>query len=72
MRKYYSADVAILNSGRIRADRIYEAREMTLGDWLTMNPGRMDCELAEVTGSLLLRLLEEGVSKYPALDGRYP
>lgn len=72
MRKYYSADVAFLNSGTIRADRVYDAQEMTIGDWATLNPYRKDVELVEVTGSLLLRLLEEGCSKVPVLDGRYP
>ena len=72
MRKFHSAHVAILNSGTLRSDTIYEPQEMTVGDWITINPYRKDVDLVESTGELLIEILEQSLEKYPSLEGRFP
>lgn len=72
MRKHFSADCALLNSGTIRSDVIYQPGFLKIGDWHDMNPYRKDVDKVLLTGHQLIKVLEAGVSKYPALEGRYP
>lgn len=72
IRKHNSSDCSILNSGTIRADRVYKEGFYTIGDWNDINPYRKGIDKVEVTGELLLRILECGMAKTPALDGRFP
>jgi 5'-nucleotidase len=72
IRKELSADCAILNSGAIRSDRNYDPGYLTIGDWTDIFPYRKTLMKTEVSGSLLLKILEQGISKYPALEGRFP
>jgi len=58
MRKFNSAHVAILNSGTLRSDIIYKPQEMTVGDWVTINPYRKDVDMVECTGEILIEILE--------------
>ena len=67
-----SADCAILNSGTLRADRVYSPGFLTVGDFNDINPFRKEVDMVEVTGSQLIELLENGVSCYPTLEGRFP
>eukprot|EP00804_Cyclotella_cryptica_P006694 CCRYP_008652-RA/>CCRYP_008652-RA protein AED:0.08 eAED:0.08 QI:0/0.75/0.6/1/1/1/5/76/565 len=66
------ADVAILQAGAIRADRFIEPGEITAGDVSDLLPKEDDIILVEITGEQLLFALENGVSKYPATEGRFP
>eukprot|EP00581_Thalassiosira_minuscula_P015309 CAMPEP_0183720282 /NCGR_PEP_ID=MMETSP0737-20130205/12943_1 /TAXON_ID=385413 /ORGANISM="Thalassiosira miniscula, Strain CCMP1093" /LENGTH=564 /DNA_ID=CAMNT_0025950127 /DNA_START=41 /DNA_END=1735 /DNA_ORIENTATION=- len=66
------ADVALFNSGTIRADRILEKGEMTLRDLCELLPESGELSVIEVTAEILLQALENGVSKYPAMEGRFP
>jgi len=72
MRKFHSADCAILNSGTLRIDKKLSAGIMTVGDWMSINPYRKDVDMVEVTGEVLLEVLEQAFSKYPNLEGRFP
>ena len=72
MRKHMSADCALLNAGTIRADKVYEPSYLTVGDFNDMNPYRKDVDKVECTGEQLIQILEAGVSRYPALEGRFP
>lgn len=72
MRKQVSADVAILNSGTLRSDKMFKAGIITLGDLNDINPYRKTVTKVSITGAQLLVALEAGVSKYPALEGRFP
>lgn len=72
MRKETLADVAILNSGGMRADQSYQPGYMTLGDWTEIFPFRQVVMKVEVSGEQLHMLLESIVAKYPALEGRWP
>ena len=56
------ADVALVNGGSIRADDIIPAGELTLRDVLSILPFGNDLSKIEVTGEVLLRALEHGVS----------
>lgn len=71
MRKEHNADCALLNGGTIRADRLYKKGLMHRGDWNEIMPFKTTVALLEVTGEQLLHCLENGVSKLPALEGRF-
>ncbi|XP_072461140.1 mannosylglucosyl-3-phosphoglycerate phosphatase-like [Notamacropus eugenii] len=66
------ADVALLNSGTLRSDRIHPAGDFTLHDLLAILPIVDPVLVVRVTGAQLLEALENGVYKYPDLDGRFP
>ena len=72
MRKHFSADCALFNSGTIRSDVIYPSGYLKIGDWNDMNPYRKDIDKVLLTGLQLIEVLEAGVSQYPALEGRFP
>lgn len=67
------ADIAIINSGGIRANRLYaEGAPLTRRDVLAELPfGNRDV-LLEVTGEQVLAALENGVSMIDTLQGRFP
>jgi 5'-nucleotidase len=72
MRKEHNADCAVLNSGNIRADKIFKAgQKMVLGDWYDMIPFTIPVCLIEITGQQILTMLENSVSKLPSLSGRF-
>ncbi|XP_026333731.1 snake venom 5'-nucleotidase-like isoform X2 [Hyposmocoma kahamanoa] len=66
------ADLVILNSGTFRSDQIHPAGDFTLRDLSTIIPMRDPLVVVEVTGSTVLQVLENAVSKYPSLEGRFP
>ncbi|XP_059471868.1 snake venom 5'-nucleotidase isoform X2 [Neocloeon triangulifer] len=66
------ADFVLLNSGTLRSDREHCAGEFTLRDLMSVLP-MMDClTVLSVTGSQILKMLENSVSQYPRLEGRFP
>ena len=67
-----SADVAIVQSGSIRADRFIEKGDITARDVNDLFPKDDEMVVIEITGEKLLLALENGVSKYPATEGRFP
>jgi len=66
------AEVALLNSGTLRSDRIHPSGEFRLRDLVSILPMVDNLVVVEVSGTTLLAALENGVSKYPALEGRFP
>lgn len=72
IRASVGADVAIMNSGSIRGDRIYEAGPITRRTLVAMHPFGNAVTKAEVSGRLLLDALTFGVSKLPATAGHFP
>jgi 5'-nucleotidase, C-terminal domain len=72
MRKEHCADVAIFCGGGIRADKIYPQGFLKYEAYSEMFPFPNPVMLVEATGEEILLALENGVSKVPALDGRYP
>jgi 5'-nucleotidase len=72
LRADVNADVAILNSGGIRGDRVYPAGDLTKRTLVAIHPfGNVACKLA-VGGNVVLSALEHGVSRLPASAGQFP
>lgn len=72
-RKETSADCSLIVSGSVRADRVYPPNTtLTFGDVYDIYPLDHELCLIRVSGEDLLKALENGVSKYPALEGRFP
>lgn len=72
LRADVGADVTILNSGSIRGDRVYPAGPLSRRTLIAIHPfGGVVCKL-EMKGQDLLAALENGVSRLPATDGRFP
>merc|ERR1711936_327415 len=67
-----NADLAILNSGTFRSDTIQGAGPFFLKDLLKILPMIDALVLLEVTGQQIVQCLENGVSMYPKLEGRFP
>ena len=72
VRLVTKADVAIINSGTLRADAIFPAGPFLTKDLFTLLPMLDDMMTIELTGAELLAALENGVSQYPKLEGRFP
>ncbi|XP_026333736.1 snake venom 5'-nucleotidase-like [Hyposmocoma kahamanoa] len=66
------ADLAILHSGIFRSNQLHPAGDFTLRDLTTIFPMRDTVVVVEATGSTILQVLENAVSKYPSLEGRFP
>ncbi|XP_051525905.1 trifunctional nucleotide phosphoesterase protein YfkN-like [Myxocyprinus asiaticus] len=66
------AEVAILNSGTLRSDRIHPAGPFTMHDLLQILPIKDPVLVVEATGQQLYDGLENGVWNYPTFDGRFP
>jgi len=72
LRDDAKADVAIMNSGSIRGDRIYPAGPLKRRDLVAMLPfGNVTCVVA-VPGRIVLDALNHGVSALPAANGWFP
>lgn len=72
MLEISQADCALLNSGTFRSDRVHPKGWFKLRDLLTILPLVDELVVIEVTGQQLLQALENGVSAYPKLEGRFP
>jgi 5'-nucleotidase len=72
MRRATSADVAIFNSGTLRCDSVLPAGDIRAKDLVAVLPMCDALVVLQVTGSQLRVALENGVSQYPRLEGRFP
>lgn len=66
------ADVVMINSGTFRSDQIHPAGPFTMKDLVSIVPMRDPLVVLEVSGKDLLDALENAVSAYPKLEGRFP
>ncbi|XP_073972229.1 5'-nucleotidase isoform X2 [Rhodnius prolixus] len=66
------ADLVILNSGTFRSDRIHLPGPFTMRDLMSVVPLTDPIVVLEVTGEQIVTALENGVSSYPKLEGRFP
>ncbi|KAH9361871.1 hypothetical protein HPB48_003720 [Haemaphysalis longicornis] len=66
------SDLAILNSGTLRSDRIHRKGAFTMRDLVTILPMMDPLIVLSATGDQILQALENGVSQYPKLEGRFP
>jgi 5'-nucleotidase len=72
VRSETGADVALANSGTIRSDTTYGPGNFTLKDLLNILPFPDPMVVLEVTGRQLKEALENGLSKVPVQEGRFP
>lgn len=71
MRLGMKTDVAFINSGTLRADSIIEAGALKVRDLLGILPMLDELCILEMTGEKLMQVLQNGVSQYPRLEGRF-
>lgn len=72
MRFYYDGDCCIMASGTIRGDQIYPPGVLRVRDIVNCFPFEDPVVVMQVTGKQIWDALENGVSNYPALEGRFP
>ena len=72
MREDVKADIALMNGGSIRSDKVYAPGTMTRRTLLEIHPfGNIVCKIA-VPGRIVLAALNNGVAKLPAAAGQFP
>eukprot|EP00884_Botryococcus_braunii_P019382 jgi/Botrbrau1/6127/Bobra.331_2s0022.1 len=71
-REAVKADIVIMNSGSLRSDTVHAPGPIKARDILNILPMMDSTVLLEVTGATILNALENGVSQYPKLEGRFP
>eukprot|EP00968_Pinguiococcus_pyrenoidosus_P026713 scaffold7328_cov314-Pinguiococcus_pyrenoidosus.AAC.52 len=64
-------DFCVINSGTLRADQIIPAGEFKVGDLLNLLPMVDEMVCVELTPQQIHDLLENAVSKWPRLEGRF-
>lgn len=72
MRHSYSADCCIMAAGTIRGDQIYPPGILRLKDIMNCFPFEDPVVVLKLSGKAILDALENSVSLYPALEGRFP
>mgnify|MGYP000678082639 CR=1 FL=1 len=66
------SDICILNSGTLRSDDTYGPGEIRVRDITAILPMEDMMVVLELTGAQVRAALENGVSKYPTHEGRFP
>lgn len=66
------ADVVMINSGTFRSDQVHPAGPFSMKDLVSIIPMQDPLIVIEVSGRVLHQALENGVSSYPKLEGRFP
>ncbi|CAG2103416.1 unnamed protein product [Medioppia subpectinata] len=66
------SDLAILNSGTLRSDQIHHKGPFKLRDLVTIMPMMDALIVLNATGQQIWKALENGVSLWPRLEGRFP
>ncbi|KKA29417.1 hypothetical protein TD95_004609 [Thielaviopsis punctulata] len=72
MRQHYEADAALMAAGTIRGDTVYPPGVLLVKDITNCFPFEDPAILIRVTGQAIWDALENSVSLYPALEGRFP
>lgn len=72
MRKQMNSDIAFINGGAFRGDRVIPPGPLTLNDLYTVLLFENELRSIEITGRQLLEQLENGVSRVGEKDGRFP
>ncbi|RWS01134.1 trifunctional nucleotide phosphoesterase protein YfkN-like protein [Dinothrombium tinctorium] len=66
------SDLAILNSGTLRSDRIHPKGIFKMRDLYSILPALSPLAIISATGEQIWKALENGVSQWPKLEGRFP
>ncbi|KAF4125473.1 2',3'-cyclic-nucleotide 2'-phosphodiesterase/5'- or 3'-nucleotidase, 5'-nucleotidase family [Geosmithia morbida] len=72
MRQYHDADCTIMASGTIRGGQIYPPGVLRVKEIVSCFPFEDPVVLLRVTGQAIWDAIENSVSLYPALEGRFP
>eukprot|EP00668_Euglena_longa_P029513 GGOE01036864.1.p1 GENE.GGOE01036864.1~~GGOE01036864.1.p1 ORF type:complete len:684 (+),score=206.12 GGOE01036864.1:67-2052(+) len=72
VRGVTNADVVLLNSGTLRADRVFPTGPLRTGDVSALLPMVDPIVVLQINGRQIIEALENGICKYPALEGRFP
>lgn len=72
MRLYYGTDCTLMASGTIRGDQVYPPGVIRAKDLLNCFPFEDPCVVLKLSGKAIWEALENSVSTYPALEGRFP
>ncbi|KAK9477499.1 Metallo-dependent phosphatase-like protein [Lipomyces japonicus] len=71
MRYWYDTDISLLAGGSFRSDLVYPAGPIRMKDLVLAFPFEDPCVVVSLSGKEVLEALETGVSKLPALEGRF-
>lgn len=71
LRQFTHSEVAFLNAGTLRSDVVHPAGPLTFKDWYTILPMMDETVVVACEGQVLLQVLENSVSQYPKLEGRF-
>ncbi len=71
MRAFHDADIAVQNSGGIRANRVFEPGPITRRDIAEILPFANTVVKAELSGATILAALERSVDTFPAPSGAF-
>lgn len=72
MRSYYEADCALINGGTFFGDQVYISGKLLVKDIVNCFPFEDPVVVLKVPGNAIKEALENGVSKYPEPDSRFP
>ncbi|KAK0723540.1 Metallo-dependent phosphatase-like protein [Lasiosphaeria miniovina] len=72
MRHHYEAECALMAAGTIRGDQIYTPGPVRVKDITDCFPFEDPVVVIKASGKAIWDALENGVSMYPALEGRFP
>ncbi|KAK4188899.1 putative 5'-nucleotidase precursor [Podospora australis] len=72
MRSHYHADCTIMAAGTIRGDQIYAPGPVRVKDITDCFPFEDPVVVIKAKGKAIWGALENGVSSYPSLEGRFP
>ncbi|KAH6857163.1 Metallo-dependent phosphatase-like protein [Chaetomium sp. MPI-CAGE-AT-0009] len=72
MRHHYKAECALMAAGTIRGDQVYAPGPIRIKDITDCFPFEDPVIVMKVSGKGIWGALENGVSLYPALEGRFP
>uniref|UniRef100_A0A7S4PX53 Adenylate kinase n=1 Tax=Alexandrium monilatum TaxID=311494 RepID=A0A7S4PX53_9DINO len=71
MRAGFKTDLAMINSGTLRADAIIQKGPIKVRDLLSILPMLDELCVLELSGAQVLSILQNSVSQYPRLEGRF-
>ncbi|KAI5845791.1 Metallo-dependent phosphatase-like protein [Morchella snyderi] len=72
IRFYYSADCSLMAAGTMRGDQIYPPGVLKLADIVNCFPFEDPIVVIRIPGASIKKALENGISKLPAFEGRFP
>ena len=69
--EYEEVDICLINSGTLRYNSVIPKGPITARMIMNMLPWKDTCVILKVPGRLIMSMLENSVSAYPKLDGRW-